>query len=84
MAWPWAIIKMVKRIKGIPASPGIAIGRTLLYNESPTAIPRFYVSREEVQNEVERLKKAVSNAAEEIQVIKESLDDDARGSACSP
>jgi phosphoenolpyruvate-protein phosphotransferase (PTS system enzyme I) len=67
----------VKIIKGIPASPGIAIGKTLLYNESPTAIPRFKVSSEQVPLEVERLKKAVAKAAEEIQLIKDSLDKDA-------
>ena len=69
---------MVKTIKGIPASPGIAIGKVLLYNESPTAIPRFHVSEDDVGNEVERLKGAVEKAAEEIQLIKDSLDKDAR------
>ena len=69
---------MVKTIKGIPASPGIAIGKVLLYNESPTAIPRFHVAAEDVESEVARLKLAVSKAAEEIQLIKESLDKDAR------
>ncbi len=69
---------MVKTIKGIPASPGIAIGKVLLYNESPTAIPRFHLSREDVASEVERLKRAVERAAGDIQLIKESLDKDAK------
>ena len=69
---------MVKTIKGIPASPGIAIGKVLLYNESTTAIPRFHVSEDDVESEVERLKGAVEKAAEEIQLIKDSLDKDAR------
>ncbi|MDC7219870.1 MAG: phosphoenolpyruvate--protein phosphotransferase [Spirochaetales bacterium] len=67
----------MKTIKGISASPGIAIGKALVYNESPTAIPRFHVSEDEVQNEVDRLKIAVTKAAEDIQLIKESLDKDA-------
>ncbi|MDC7222680.1 MAG: phosphoenolpyruvate--protein phosphotransferase [Spirochaetales bacterium] len=67
----------MKTLRGIPASPGITIGKALLYNESSTAIPRFHVPEEEVPNEVERLKKAVVKAAEEIQLIKESLDKDA-------
>ena len=78
MVCPWSIIKVVKTLKGIPASPGIAIGKVLLYNESPTAIPRFHLSEEDVKSEVERLKQAVERAAGDIQLIKESLDKDAK------
>jgi phosphotransferase system enzyme I (PtsI) len=72
----WSIIKTVNTISGIPVSPGIAIGKVLLYNESPVAIPRYSLSSGDVNAEVERLKIAVEKAVKDIQQIKDSLGKD--------
>ena len=56
-------------IKGIPASPGIAIGPAFLFTE-PTFTPEMRrVSRKNVEREIARFKKAIQSSREYLQKI---------------
>jgi len=56
-------------IKGIPASPGIAIGPAFLFTE-PTFTPEMRrVSRKNVEREIARFKRAVQTSREYLQKI---------------
>ena len=58
------------KIKGIPASPGIAIGKTFLYKENKLAIvEKSNLSKEE---EIERLVKGREIAKKQLEEIKEN------------
>ncbi|GAB4374003.1 MAG: phosphoenolpyruvate--protein phosphotransferase [Calditrichia bacterium] len=61
-------------IKGIPASPGIAIGSAFVYSE-PTFAPELrIVSRKRVEHEINRFKKAVKTSREYLQNIREETE----------
>jgi phosphotransferase system enzyme I (PtsI) len=64
-------------MKGIGASPGIAIGKALVIKkQEPTVTGIALQSRDDVQQEIEKFEQAVRSAAEEIRAIKTSLPDD--------
>jgi phosphotransferase system enzyme I (PtsI) len=62
----------MKTITGIPASPGVAIGSAFLYvdNDVPE-IPRYSLLKEDLASELERFKKAVNEAGEELRGVLE-------------
>lgn len=52
--------------RGIPASPGISIGKVFLYvKEIPTAVERI-IKPEEVENEIQKLRNAVKKSEKEL------------------
>ncbi len=56
----------MKRLQGIAVSPGVAIGEALVMDNEGFRIPRRFVARDAVEDELERLGKAIVAAAEEI------------------
>ena len=52
--------------QGIPASPGIAIGEAFLLEAEGARIPEHFISQEEAPGEIERLRKAMDEALEEL------------------
>ncbi len=56
-------------LKGIPASPGIAIGPVLLFHKRTPVITEKTVKPEEVGKEIERLRHAVERSAKELAKI---------------
>ncbi|MBM4000153.1 MAG: phosphoenolpyruvate--protein phosphotransferase [Planctomycetes bacterium] len=51
---------------GIPASPGVAIGEALIFDKERIRIPRRFVTRDAVDDEVRRLEQAIDAVAAEI------------------
>jgi phosphotransferase system enzyme I (PtsI) len=56
----------MQKFQGIAVSPGIAIGEALVMDSEGFRIPRRFVSRDAVDDELERLDKSVQAAAAEI------------------
>lgn len=54
-------------LRGVPASPGIAIGRVFIYSEKAPVVEREQLSAAEVPREIERLRQAVQQAQREIE-----------------
>ncbi len=64
-------------LTGIPVSPGIAVGRAVLWVSREDSSPRRALEPEEIEPEIERFRRAAESAAHEIestaQHVKESL-----------
>ncbi len=61
-------------LRGIAASPGIAIGRVLLHMDDHPQIPRYKITRRNLDAEKSRLIAAVQRASTDIEKIKDSPD----------
>jgi len=62
----------MKTLNGIPASPGIVIGKAFLYLESEIPeIPRFSIPIDLIEQEIERFRTAVAEVIDEIKAIQE-------------
>jgi len=62
----------MKELRGISASPGIAIGEILFYTDQHTAVPRYSIESEEVDAEIRRFREAVEKARAELEELKEA------------
>ncbi len=58
---------------GIPASPGITIGKAFLANKKKLKRPKYKISSEEVPNEVSRFYDAINYVIENLNNLKEKL-----------
>ena len=56
----------MQKLQGIAVSPGVAIGEAVVMDNEGFRIPRRFVGRDAVDDELERLGKAVATAADEI------------------
>lgn len=56
----------MQKLQGIAVSPGVAIGEALVMDNEGFRIPQRFVARDAVENEIERLDKAIAAAAAEI------------------
>jgi len=56
----------MQQFEGIAVSPGVAIGEALVMDNEGFRIPRRFVARDAVEEELERLDKAIAAAGEEI------------------
>jgi phosphoenolpyruvate-protein phosphotransferase (PTS system enzyme I) len=63
----------MQRLQGIAVSPGVAIGEALVIDTEGFRIPRRFVARELVQDELERLNKAIAAAGAEIERNREAV-----------
>ncbi|MFW6227836.1 MAG: phosphoenolpyruvate--protein phosphotransferase [Alkalispirochaeta sp.] len=61
-------------LRGIAASPGIAIGTVFLYHEEHPQVPQYKISHNNLEAEKERLSAAVERAGADIEKIKNSSD----------
>ena len=57
------------RLKGIPASPGIAIGLVHLFRKAAPSVEEHPIEAEDVQRETERLQNALTRSQKELQKI---------------
>ena len=65
---------LINNIKGIGASPGIAIGKAMLFKKVQHSITGIrLISTEEIKNEIQKFEKAVKNSVDEVETIKKSL-----------
>ncbi|NQU20213.1 MAG: phosphoenolpyruvate--protein phosphotransferase [Candidatus Nealsonbacteria bacterium] len=56
----------MQQLQGIAVSPGVAIGESLVMDNEGFRIPRRFVTRDAVEDEIERLDKAIVAAGKEI------------------
>jgi phosphoenolpyruvate-protein phosphotransferase (PTS system enzyme I) len=61
------------KIIGIPASPGIAIGRVFPVDRRRARVPRFHLEPGDVQREIDRLDVAVRQSVDQLAAIRQSL-----------
>jgi phosphotransferase system enzyme I (PtsI) len=57
----------MQKLQGIAVSPGVAIGEALVMGNEGFRIPRRFLSRDAVHDELERLQRAIDSAAAEIE-----------------
>jgi phosphotransferase system enzyme I (PtsI) len=60
---------MMETRRGIAVSPGIAIGEVFLLESEGVRIPQHFIAESEVQGEVDRLERAMSEALEELEEL---------------
>jgi phosphoenolpyruvate-protein phosphotransferase (PTS system enzyme I) len=63
----------MQKLQGIAVSPGVAIGEALVMDTEGFRIPRRFVARDAVVDELERLDKAIAAAAGEIAHHRETV-----------
>ncbi len=63
----------MQKLQGIAVSPGVAIGEALVMDNEGFRIPRRFVARDAVVDELERLDKAISAASSEIAHHREAV-----------
>jgi phosphoenolpyruvate-protein phosphotransferase (PTS system enzyme I) len=63
----------MRKLQGIAVSPGVAIGEALVMDNEGFRIPRRFVSRDAVEDELERLDKAIASSAAEIARHREAI-----------
>jgi len=64
--------KMIQ-LKGIPASPGVAVGKAYLLDTEDAIIPTRKISDDEIIIEIERFKKALNDTKRELLDIKKKI-----------
>jgi len=62
-------------MQGIAASPGIAIGKTLIKKDKNVEIDRQNISDEQIEREIEKLHSALEQAKQAIQELKDNTAD---------
>ncbi|MCP4604377.1 MAG: phosphoenolpyruvate--protein phosphotransferase [Proteobacteria bacterium] len=67
------------RMRGIAASPGIAIGPARVIDRDRIKIPKLRISQDEAQGEVERLMTAVDESRQQLAVAKEAIQGTSEG-----
>lgn len=63
-------------LKGIPASPGIAIGKAMLLDREQYVIPRRAIKEDQIQNEIKRFKDSLIQTKNEILEIKRRISEE--------
>ncbi|MBI4597936.1 MAG: phosphoenolpyruvate--protein phosphotransferase [Candidatus Omnitrophica bacterium] len=63
-------------LKGIPAAPGIAIGKTLFFDSEDVSVPRRAIAEDQVPYEVLRLEEAFIKTRHQILTIQKKLSED--------
>jgi phosphotransferase system enzyme I (PtsI) len=64
----------MERLQGIAVSPGVAIGEVLVMDTEGFRIPRRFLPRDAVEDELERLNRAIAAATAEIERHREKVD----------
>ncbi len=67
------------KLTGIPASPGVAIGRVFPVDRRRARVPRYHIQPEQVPDELARLDSAMKDSVEQLQQIRQSLGDGEQG-----
>jgi len=60
----------MKEFRGVPASPGIAIGRAFLYSDDDLTVPEYPIHLHQISPEMDRYRAAVNRAVVELERIK--------------
>ncbi|MEN1679095.1 MAG: phosphoenolpyruvate--protein phosphotransferase [Planctomycetota bacterium] len=65
----------MQRLQGIAVSPGVAIGEALVLDHEGFRIPRRFLPRDVVGEELERLTRAIAETTSEIEASRQSVSD---------
>lgn len=60
-------------LRGLQASPGIAIGRVFFLDRRKLTVPHYHIELEEVDAEIERLLRAMTRSREQLEEVRERL-----------
>ena len=63
-------------LKGIPAAPGVAMGKTLFFDSEALAVPRRSITEDQVSGEVLRLEEALIKTRHQILSIQKGLSEE--------
>ena len=63
-------LRSSERIEGMPAAPGVGLGRALVYRKKINIVRRKKISKVQVENEVERFQNILHVAGEEIRRVR--------------
>ena len=63
----------MQQFQGIPVSPGVAIGEALVIDNEGYRIPRRFVTRDAVEDELLRLQRAIAAVSQEIERNRDSV-----------
>lgn len=67
------------KLVGIPASPGVALGRVLTVDRRHARVPRYHVQPEQIDQELARLDRAVKASVAQLNLIRQSLGEGEQG-----
>jgi phosphotransferase system enzyme I (PtsI) len=67
------------KLTGIPASPGVAIGRVYPVDRRRARVPRYHVEPDQIDSEIARLDAAVKESVQQLQQIRQSLGEGEQG-----
>ena len=62
-------------LRGIPAAPGIAMGRAVLYNSEKLLVPRHTITEDQISGEVLRFEEALIQTRHQILDIQKRLEE---------
>lgn len=63
-------------LRGIAASPGVAVGTATVMGRDHLPVPRVHVTLEDVPHQVERLRQAIDDSRHELETIRARLGDE--------
>jgi len=69
----------MRRVRGIAASPGIAIGTAFVCTEEKPAIPRYDIRPQDIDHEFNRFQSAIRRASEELETLKRRVRESGTG-----
>jgi phosphotransferase system enzyme I (PtsI) len=78
MSWRKSAGEQVRSFTGIGASPGIAIGKAFVLSSEGFHIFAHVIPDGEVEREIERFHKAITESKQEIRSVKEKFSEEAR------
>lgn len=67
------------KLTGIPASPGVAIGRVFPVDRRRARVPRYHIQPDQIESEIARLDEAVKEAVKQLAQIRQSLGEGEQG-----
>src|SRR5207248_3893563 len=78
--WPKLVsFSGLPKLIGIPASPGVAIGKVHPIDRRRARVPRYHIASGQVAAELARLDQAVRDSVEQLRAIRESLGEGEQG-----
>jgi len=62
-----------RMLKGIPAAPGIHIGKAYVFEKATLTVPHYWINVKEVALEVDRFQESIETTQQELEKIQEKL-----------
>lgn len=62
-----------KILRGIPASPGVRIGKAYVLDKAPITLPHYWVNHKEFPGEIDRFNEAIEKTRDELERILDKI-----------